>query len=72
MLADAGIAVLPAFVAEGDARLARVLPAQANFTRTFWMSMPAEAKQLGRMQAVWNFIRAVAESRREALRLGPA
>ncbi len=69
--ADAGIGVLPAFVAAGDERLQRVLPAEADFTRTFWMSMPAEAKQLGRMQAVWNFLRSVADSRRDALLSAP-
>ncbi|HZF83203.1 MAG TPA: LysR family transcriptional regulator, partial [Burkholderiaceae bacterium] len=57
----------PAFVAAGDHRLQRVLPAEADFTRTFWMSMPAEAKQLGRMQAVWTFLRSVAERQRALL-----
>lgn len=70
--ADGGIGVLPAFVAAGDARLQRVLPAEADFTRTFWMSMPAEAKQLGRMQAVWSFLRSVAERQRELLLSAPA
>lgn len=65
--AGAGIAVLPAFLAEGDAQLQRVLPAQANFTRTFWMSMPAETKQLGRMQAVWHFLGEVAQAQRAVL-----
>jgi len=58
VLSDAGIAVLPGFVAQRDKRLVRLLPSHANFTRTFWMSMPAEAKHLARMQAVWSFIRA--------------
>jgi len=50
--AGAGIAVLPAFIADEDKSLRRVLPAlpQANLTRTFWMSMPVENKQLARMQ----------------------
>jgi DNA-binding transcriptional LysR family regulator len=55
--AGAGLAVLPAFVAERDPSLQRVLPGQARFTRTFWMSMPAEAKHQVRMQATWNFVR---------------
>jgi molybdate transport repressor ModE-like protein len=67
--AGAGIAVLPAFIAERDASLKPVLPAQANFTRTFWMSMPAETKHLARMQAVWGFVRETAESQRGALQL---
>lgn len=69
--AGAGIAVLPAFVAEGDARLAPVLPALARFTRTFWMSMPAEGKQQPRILAVWNLLKSVAE-RAQARLLPPA
>lgn len=55
--AGAGLAVLPAFMADRDPTLVRVLPQQACFTRTFWMSMPAEAKHLARMQAVWGFLK---------------
>ncbi|AMM25920.1 LysR family transcriptional regulator [Variovorax sp. PAMC 28711] len=67
--AGAGIAVLPAFVAERDKSLRRVLPdqPQTQFTRTFWMSMPVETKHLGRMQAVWAFLRATAEQQRAVL-----
>lgn len=65
--AGAGIAVLPAFIAERDMSLAPVLPKQAHFTRTFWMSMPAETKHLGRMQAVWGFVRETVEAQRAVL-----
>lgn len=65
--AGAGIAVLPAFIAEGDASLCAVLPSQARFTRSFWMSMPAETKHLARMQAVWNFVKQTVEARRALL-----
>jgi DNA-binding transcriptional LysR family regulator len=58
--AGAGIAVLPAFVAASDPRLVRLLP-QHQFKRTFWMSMPQEARQLPRMQAVWALLRELAE-----------
>ncbi|SDI47127.1 LysR family transcriptional regulator [Variovorax sp. OV700] len=67
--AGAGIAVLPAFVAERDPTLRPVLEGQANFTRTFWMSMPVETKHLVRMQAVWSFLRETAEAQREVLLL---
>ena len=40
-----------------DPALLPVLPGQARFTRTFWMSMPAEAKHQARMQATWAFVR---------------
>lgn len=69
--AGAGIAVLPAFIAERDASLKAVLPQQAHFMRTFWMSMPAETKHLGRMQAVWSFVRETVEAQRSVLQ-GPA
>ncbi|MGJ7497723.1 LysR family transcriptional regulator [Variovorax sp. RT4R15] len=65
--AGAGIAVLPAFIADRDKSLKPLLPTQANFTRTFWMSMPAETKHLARMRAVWEFLRETAEAQRDAL-----
>lgn len=65
--AGAGIAVLPAFIAEGDKSLCRVLPDEANFTRTFWMSVPAETRHLARMKAVWDFLRETVEAQRALL-----
>ena len=67
--AGAGLAVLPAFLADRDPILSRVLPGEAEFTRTFWMSMPAEAKQLARVQAVWGVLKEVGQ--REAGLLVP-
>jgi len=66
--AGAGLAVLPAFIADRDPVLARVLSEEANFTRTFWMSMPGEAKHQARMQAVWGFLKDVGQN--AAARLG--
>jgi DNA-binding transcriptional LysR family regulator len=66
-VAGAGIAVLPAFIAERDDSLRRVLPDEANFTRTFWMSVPAETRHLARMEATWNFLRETAEAQRDLL-----
>lgn len=65
--AGAGIAVLPAFIAERDKSLRRVLPDEANFTRTFWMSVPAETRHLARMKAVWDFLRETVVAQREVL-----
>ena len=67
--AGAGLAVLPAFLADRDPILARVLPGEAEFTRTFWMSMPAESKHLARMQAVWGGLKEIV--REEGGRLVP-
>ena len=58
--AGAGLAVLPAFIADRDPVLSRVLGEEATFTRTFWMSMPAEAKHQARFQAVWGALKEVA------------
>ena len=55
--AGAGLAVLPAFLADQDPTLARVLPQEGRFIRTFWMSMPAELRHAPAMQAVWGFLR---------------
>ena len=67
--AGAGLAVLPAFLADKDPVLTRVLPQEARFTRTFWMSMPAEAKHQARMQAVWGGLKEIV--REEGGRLVP-
>jgi len=70
-LAGAGIAVLPAFIAERDKSLRQVLPREANFTRSFWMSVPAETRHLARMKATWDFLRETAAAQRDVL-LPPA
>lgn len=55
--AGAGIAILPSFAANADSRLRCVLGEQIKFTRTFWMLMPIEMKDIARMRTVWNFLR---------------
>ena len=62
----AGVAAT--LTADRDPILARVLPGEAEFTRTFWMSMPAEAKHLARMQAVWSFLKEVGQGESGRLR----
>ncbi len=65
--AGAGIAILPAFAAEGDPRLKRILADQIEFTRTFWMLMPIELKDIARMKATWSFLRETAASHQDLL-----
>lgn len=55
--AGAGLAILPAFAAEQDPALVPVLPDIIHFTRTFWMLMPIELKDIARMRTTWNFLR---------------
>ncbi|HEY4664518.1 MAG TPA: LysR family transcriptional regulator [Comamonas sp.] len=66
--AGAGLAVLPAFLADRDPLLQRVLPETAKFERTFWMSMPEEAKGLLRIQTVWRLIKQIVAEHQAALR----
>lgn len=55
--AGAGLAILPAFSADQNPSLAPVLPGDIRFTRTFWMLMPIELKDIARMRTTWNFLR---------------
>ena len=55
--AGAGLGVLPAFLADRNPTLAKVLPSQACFSRTFWMSMPEELKHVARVQTVWQTLK---------------
>lgn len=65
--AGAGIAMLPSFSADADPRLQRVLGDQVKFTRTFWMLMPIELKDIARMKTTWNFLREMAQASQAVL-----
>ena len=47
--------------ADRDPVLARMLSGEAEFARTFWMSVPAEAKHLAPVQAVWGLLKEVGQ-----------
>jgi len=57
----AGIAILPAFSADADPRLRLLLPEEVSFTRTFWMLMPIEFKDLARMRTTWDYLKEMAQ-----------
>ncbi len=65
--AGAGLAVLPAFLADGHPGLRRVLPGEVRFTRKFWMSMPVEMRHQRRMRATWDALRQWAQAQRALL-----
>ena len=65
--AGAGLAVLPAFLADKDPLLQRVLPDTATFEKTFWMSMPQESRTVPRIQVVWRFLKGMAKPLEERL-----
>lgn len=58
--AGAGIAILPSFSARREPALQEVLGDQVEFVRTFWMLMPVENKDLGRIRVTWDFLREMA------------
>jgi len=72
--AGAGIAILPSFAARRDPVLVEVLAEQVEFTRTFWMLMPVESKDLARMRVTWDFLREMAREQQDLMlgRCGPA
>ena len=59
--AGAGLSILPAFAADPNPALVPVLPDTIRFTRTFWMLMPIELKDIARMRTTWNFLREQAD-----------
>ena len=67
----AGIAILPAFSADADPRLRLLLPEEVSFTRTFWMLMPIEFKDLARMRTTWDYLKEMAQQNQGRL-LGQA
>jgi DNA-binding transcriptional LysR family regulator len=65
--AGAGIGILPSFAASADTRLQCVLGDQIEFTRTFWMLMPIELKDIARMKTTWNFLREMAQANQDLM-----
>lgn len=54
--AGAGLCVLPCFIADADKRLVRVLPKKVVLTRTFWMIVHSDMRDIARIQATCEFV----------------
>ncbi|PIT05479.1 LysR family transcriptional regulator [Bradyrhizobium nitroreducens] len=63
-LSGFGIAVLPHFMASDYPQLVAVLPEEISITRTFWMLMHADSKDLARIRAVADYIGEIVERER--------
>lgn len=63
-LSGFGIAVLPHFMASDYPQLVPVLPDEISITRTFWMLMHADSKDLARIRAVADYIGEIVERER--------
>jgi len=44
-----------------------VLGDDVRFTRTFWMLMPIELKEIARMKTTWNYLREMAQANQAQL-----
>ncbi len=55
-LAGAGVCVLPHFMAVTDPRLVPVLPEQVAITRSFWLIVHADLKDIARIRATMDFL----------------
>jgi len=54
--AGAGLCILPCFLADPDARLVRILVDQINLTRSFWMIVHSDMRDLARIRVTGDFI----------------
>jgi DNA-binding transcriptional LysR family regulator len=54
--AGAGLCILPCFLADPDTRLVRVLPEVMNLTRSFWMIVHSDMRDLARIRVTGDFI----------------
>ncbi|MEH3136123.1 MAG: LysR family transcriptional regulator [Mycolicibacterium neoaurum] len=52
-----GVAPLPAYIANGDERLIRVLPGAFSVRRMYWLVVPRELERLERVRTVCAFLR---------------
>jgi DNA-binding transcriptional LysR family regulator len=63
-IAGYGIAVLPHFMATAHPELSPVLPEDVRISRTFWLLMHADSKDLARIRAVADYIYETVEDER--------
>lgn len=57
-----GVAPLPAYIANGDERLIRVLPDAFSVRRLYWLVVPRELERLERVRTVCAFLRDTVEA----------
>jgi DNA-binding transcriptional LysR family regulator len=56
-----GLAILPHFLAVHCSDLQPLLVDEVDIVRSFWLSTPAERKDVARVRAVWDYTREIAE-----------
>ena len=68
-LAGAGLCVLPAFLAEEEEGLVRVLPDEISLTRSLWLTVHQDLAELARVRAAVRFIKDEVEKARGLFKL---
>jgi len=68
-LAGAGLCVLPAFLAEAEEGLARVLPEEVSLTRSLWLTVHQDLAEQARVRAAVRFIKDEVEAARGLFKL---
>ncbi|MET1111154.1 MAG: LysR family transcriptional regulator [Allosphingosinicella sp.] len=68
-LAGAGLCVLPAFLAEEEEGLVRVLPGEVSLTRSLWLTVHQDLAELARVRAAVRFIKDEVEKARGLFKL---
>jgi DNA-binding transcriptional LysR family regulator len=68
-LAGAGLCVLPAFLAEEEDDLVRVLPDEVSLTRSLWLTVHQDLAELARIKATVRFIKEEVEAAKAVFRL---
>ncbi len=68
-LAGAGLCVLPAFLAEEEDGLVRVLPGEISLTRSLWLTVHQDLAELARVRAAVRFIKDEVEAARGLFKL---
>ncbi|HEX8467498.1 MAG TPA: LysR family transcriptional regulator [Allosphingosinicella sp.] len=68
-LAGAGLCVLPAFLAEKEDGLVRVLPGEISLTRSLWLTVHQDLAELARVRAAVRFIKDEVEKARGLFKL---
>lgn len=56
-VAGLGVAILPAFIAEPDRRLVRILEVSVSIKRKYWLAVPRELQRLARIRAAQQALR---------------
>ncbi|TVR09472.1 MAG: LysR family transcriptional regulator [Salinarimonadaceae bacterium] len=65
-LAGAGVCILPYYIAATEPNLVQILPERATFTRSYWLIVHADLKDIARIRATMDFLVREVKSARQS------